>query len=157
MAKMLKKKGFNVLYLEDSSLKKIKNIVRKFSSKLKDSGVGFFYYAGHGVEVENINYLISLGADIIQKSDVEFESLSINYIIRQMENSHNRLNIVVLDACRNDPFSRGGGGLAQINNTKGIYIAFATSPGDVASELLMNDAFYIKFSYFYLKCFNPKF
>ena len=49
MAKMLKKKGFNVLYLEDSSLKKIKNIVRKFSSKLKDSGVGFFYYAGHGV------------------------------------------------------------------------------------------------------------
>jgi len=127
--------GFEVLYLENGTLRDMKKIVKKFGYKLKHSGVGFFYYAGHGLEVEGKNYLIPTNAKIDDKEDVEFESLAVNRIIKKMEYSKNRLNIVVLDACRNDPFSRGGGGgLAPINNAKGMYIAFATAPGEVASD-----------------------
>ena len=135
MQKVLKSQGFDILYLQDGTLKDMKKIVRKFTKKLRNGGVGFFFYAGHGLEVDGKNYLIPTNANIPEKDEVEYESLSMNMIIDKMENSNNRLNIVVLDACRNDPFSRsGGGGLAQINNAKGMYIAFATSPGSVASD-----------------------
>ncbi len=134
MQKILKTKGFDVLYLKDGNLRSMKKIVRKFSKKLKQGGVGFFYYAGHGLEVAGKNYLIPIGAEMPEQDEVEFESLPVDMIINKMENSHNRLNIIVLDACRNDPFNRGGGGLAQINNAKGMYIAFATGPGEVASD-----------------------
>ncbi len=135
MSQVLKRQGFDVLYLKNGSLKAMKKIVRKFSQKLRNGGVGFFYYAGHGVEVNGKNYLIPTNAQIPEKNEVEYEALSMNMIIDKMEDSNNRLNIVVLDACRNDPFSRsGGGGLAQINNAKGMYIAYATSPGSVASD-----------------------
>ncbi len=135
---ILKEKGFDVLYLKDGDLRSMKKIVRKFAHKLKNGGVGFFYYAGHGVEVNGQNYLIPVNADIPDKTEVEFETLPVNLVIKKMEDSHNRLNIIVLDACRNDPFSSsralGGGGLAQINNAKGMYIAFATAPGETASD-----------------------
>ena len=135
MKNVLKAQGFDVLYLQDGTLRDMKKIVRKFTKKLRNGGVGFFFYAGHGLEVDGKNYLIPTNANIPEKDEVEYESLSMNMIIDKMENSNNRLNIVVLDACRNDPFSRsGGGGLAQINNAKGMYIAFATSPGSVASD-----------------------
>jgi predicted secreted protein len=135
MNNVLKNQGFETLYLEDGTLKDMKKIVRKFSKKLRNGGVGFFYYAGHGVEVDGQNYLIPTNAQIPEKNEVEYEALSMNMIIDKMEDSNNRLNIVVLDACRNDPFSRsGGGGLAQINNAKGMYIAYATAPGKVASD-----------------------
>ncbi len=135
MQKILKSQGFDVLYLKDGSLKDMKKIVRKFTKKLRNGGVGFFYYSGHGLEVDGKNYLIPTTANIPEKDEVEFEALPMNLIINKMENSNNRLNIVVLDACRNDPYTKsGGGGLAQINNAKGMYIAFATAPGSVASD-----------------------
>jgi len=135
MRDVLETKGFDVLYLKDGDLRSMKKIVRKFSRKLSSGGIGFFYYAGHGLEVDGRNYLVPIGADIKAEDEVEFESLSVDLVIKKMENSKNRLNIIVLDACRNNPFGRGGGGgLAQINNAKGMYIAFATAPGDVASD-----------------------
>ena len=135
MRKILKDKGFDVLYLKDANLESMENMVEKFSMKLRKGGVGFFYYAGHGIEVEGKNYLVPVEAKISKKSKVKYRSLPIDMIIDEMEESRNRLNIVVLDSCRNDPFSRsGGGGLAQINNAKGMYIAFATAPGKVASD-----------------------
>jgi hypothetical protein len=135
MQEVLKEQGFEVLYLKDGNLKDMKKIVRKFTKKLRNGGVGFFFYAGHGLEVDGQNYLIPVSANIPEKDEVAYESLPMNMIIDKMENSGNRLNIVVLDACRNDPFSRsGGGGLAQINNAKGMYISYATAPGSVASD-----------------------
>jgi len=134
IAKLLKQKGFDVTLLTNGTLKRMKNGVRTFTQKLHEGGVGFFYFAGHGMQVHNRNYLIPVSSDITSKTDVEFESLAVDYVIKMMEESHNRLNILILDACRNDPFSRGGGGLAQINSAKGMYIAFATAPGQVASD-----------------------
>ncbi|HHH37170.1 MAG TPA: caspase family protein, partial [Epsilonproteobacteria bacterium] len=134
MRKILKSKGFDVLYLPDGDLRSMERIVRVFSGKLKQGGVGFFYYAGHGIEVDHKNYLIPVGSEIPKKDEVKYEALPVDMVIDKMESAKNRLNIIVLDACRNDPFSRGGGGLAQINNAKGMYVAFATAPGEVASD-----------------------
>ena len=134
MRDILTKQGFDVLYLENGTLREMKKKVRAFAQKLKSGGVGLFYYTGHGMEVEGKNYLIPIGAQLPAKDEVEYESLAVNMLIDKMKNSHNRLNIVVLDACRVNPFDRGGGGLAQINNAKGMYIAFATAPGEVASD-----------------------
>ncbi len=134
MRKVLKAKGFDVLYLQNGNLEDMETIVDKFASKLGEGGVGFFYYAGHGLEIGGKNYLVPVGTNIDKKTRVKYKAFPVDMIIDEMKNSHNRLNIIVLDACRNDPFSRGGGGLAQINNAKGMYIAFATAPGEVASD-----------------------
>ena len=106
MRRVLKAKGFDVLYLKDADLESMEHMVEKFSTKLRQGGVGFFYYAGHGVEVDGKNYLVPVGADIPSKRKVKYRALPINMVIDEMEDSRNRLNIVVLDACRNDPFSR---------------------------------------------------
>lgn len=134
MKNTLEKIGFKVIFLSNGDLQSMEENVRKFSSMLREGGVGFFYYAGHGLQVDNTNYLIPVGKDIKTEVEVKYKALSVDFVIDSMEHSRNRLNVVVLDACRNDPFSRGGGGLAQINNAKGMYIAFATSPGNVASD-----------------------
>jgi hypothetical protein len=127
--------GFKVYFLKNGSKKEMKQKIKTFTNALKNGGVGMFYYAGHGIEVDNKNYLIPLNADISEKPDVEDEAVSVNWIISRMEYANNRLNIVVLDACRNNPFGRGGGGgLAPINDAKGMYIAFATAPGKTASD-----------------------
>ena len=134
IARVLKEKNFDIIYIADGDLQSMEKGVKTFASKLKKGGVGFFYYAGHGLQVNDSNYLIPINSTISNSIDVKYKSLPVNYLIDMMESSHNRLNIIVLDACRNDPFKRGGGGLAQINSAKGMYISFATGPGKVASD-----------------------
>lgn len=114
----LKEKNFDVLYLEDGTQREIDKIVRKFKSKLKNSGVGLFYFAGHGLEVDKKNYLIPIGANVSDEMDVKYESLAVNEIVDRMKKSSTRLNIVVLDACRNNPFKRGAGGLGSYDKCK---------------------------------------
>jgi hypothetical protein len=135
MKNLLESKGFKVHYLENATLRQMKKTLRKFAYDIKNGGVGMLYYAGHGVEVDGKNYLIPVDANIPVKDEVEYEALAVNMLIDKMENARNRLNILVLDACRNDPFSRSGsGGLAPINNAKGMFVAYATAPGEVASD-----------------------
>jgi uncharacterized protein (TIGR02145 family) len=132
---LLSSRGFKVHYLKDSSLKEMEKTLRKFAHDLRKGGVGMVYYAGHGIEVDGQNYLLPVDANIPNKNEVKYESLSVNMIIDKMEDAKNRLNILVLDACRNDPFSRSGsGGLAPINNATGMYVAYSTAPGKVASD-----------------------
>lgn len=135
MKEVLERRDFKVLYKENASNKEMKKLLKKFSSNLKKGGVGFFYFAGHGMQIEGDNYLIAKDSDIASKDDVEFESMALNRVIKNMKNSGNRLNIVVLDACRNDPFSRsGGGGLAPVKDAFGMFIAYATEAGSVAKD-----------------------
>jgi hypothetical protein len=134
IAKLLKERGFDVINVINGELQSMEKGVKEFAAKLKKGGVGFFYYAGHGLQINDSNYLIPVNSTISNAIDVKYKSLPVNYLIDMMESSRNRLNIIVLDACRNDPFKRGGGGLAQINSAKGMYIAFATGPGEVASD-----------------------
>lgn len=130
----LEKTGFEVIFLKDATQSQMDEKLREFSDKLKKSAIGLFYFAGHGLEVENKNYLVPVGADVSDKFKVKYKTIAVDEIVTRMNNSGTRLNMLVLDACRNDPFSRGGGGLAPVVTAKGTLIAYATSPGSVAAD-----------------------
>src|SRR5258706_5338073 len=132
--------GFDVIYGVDLSLKQMNDKVRDFGDKLKaNGGVGLFYYAGHGIQVGGRNYLSPVEANILREDEIAETALNFDLVLRKMATANNGLNIVVLDACRNNPFarswSRGAeeGGLAQITAPTGSFIAYATSPARTAS------------------------
>ena len=141
MSALLKKKGFEVIELYDPKTKRdIRDGVIQFVEALEgdESSVGMMYYSGHGMQVEGNNYLIPAEADLQLKADVEDQCMNVNYILRAMEEYENQLNIIILDACRNNPFrsfSRSGErGLSMVDAPKGSYIVYATKPGDTASD-----------------------
>lgn len=113
--------------------------VQKFGEELIGADVGLFYYAGHGVQVRGANYLVPIDANPSRVADVDFQMLDANLVLRQMEGAGTRLNLVVLDACRNNPFGgrglrSGRAGLAQMQAPEGTLISFATQPGNVALD-----------------------
>jgi len=138
IAAVLKEYGFSVDLILNGSKRAMKNAVRVFGNRLKDGGVGLFYYAGHGVQLNGRNYLIPVNALIESESDVEFEALDAGRILGKMEDAGNDLNIVILDACRNNPFSRAfrspSRGLARMDAPTGSIIVYATAPGSVAAD-----------------------
>jgi uncharacterized protein YraI len=113
--------------------------VQKFGEELVGADVGLFYYAGHGVQVRGANYLVPVDANPTRVADVDFQMLDANLVLRQMEGAGTRLNLVILDACRNNPFGGRGlrsatAGLAQMQAPEGTLISFATQPGNVALD-----------------------
>jgi len=138
MGNILKDLGFDVTLQFNLNLRQMDEAVRGFGQKIKDGGVGLFYFAGHGVQVDGVNYLAPVGARVEKEQDVKFEMLDIGRVTAEMEAAKNGLNILVLDACRNNPFIRAfrspNPGLAPINAPSGTYIAFATAPGTTASD-----------------------
>lgn len=106
---------------------------------LRGRGVGLFYYAGHGVQLDGKNYLIPVESNIRHENEVKYKAVDAGIILAEMENSRTRLNIVILDACRDNPFARSfrssaGQGLAYMDAPTGIIIAYATAPGKTASD-----------------------
>jgi len=141
MAKTLTELGFEVISGTNLNLKQMNDKVREFGDRLRVSGgVGLFYYAGHGIQANNKNYLIPVEADIAREDEIDFAALNFDQVLRKMATANNGLNIVVLDACRNNPFARSwsrdasDGGLAQITAPVGTFIAYATSPDKTASD-----------------------
>lgn len=133
--------GFDVIKGTDASLVQMRRLIREFGERLeRQKGVGLFYYAGHGVEVRGKNFLIPVDADIAREVETEDYAIDVSTILRQMEAANNGFNIVILDACRNNPFARGWsrsndtGGLANVLAPTGTYIAFAAAPGSTASD-----------------------
>ena len=115
----------------------MRDSVRLFSEQIKGGAVGLFFYAGHGFNVNGENYLVPVDADIRATFDIDDQCLKVSYLLGAMEEAQNRLNIIILDACRNNPFTgaRGGGsGLAQMQAPSGSFLAYSTSPGAVASD-----------------------
>lgn len=139
IANKLEGLGFKVSLVEDADQKEMRNAIREFGDDLQQNGgVGLFYYAGHGVQVNNENYLLPLHTDIKVAHEVMDQAIKANYVLRLMEDAGNPLNIVILDACRNNPFpstSRGvSNGLARMESASGTLIAYSTGPGFVASD-----------------------
>ncbi|MDR3683857.1 MAG: caspase family protein [Geothrix sp.] len=138
MASALRACGFQVDLILDAGRKQMLDAVRGFGQKLGAGGVGLFYYAGHGMAVRGANYLIPVGADIATEEDVQSEGLDANTVVARMDTAKNRLNLLILDACRNNPFARsfrgGSRGLAQMEAPSGTFIAFATAPGATAAD-----------------------
>ena len=138
MARTLRELGFDVTELIDANQKAMKQAVSGFGNKLRRGGTGVFYYAGHGIQVKGGNYLVPVDMQIKSESEVEYEAVDVGFVLAQMEDAKNPLNIVILDACRNNPFPRAtrsaARGLAQMNAPTGTFIAYATAPGSVAAD-----------------------
>ena len=138
MAIALKKLGFSVTLRTDADQRSMKESIRLFGKKLRSGGVGLFYFAGHGLQVKGRNYLIPVGAKIESESDVEYEAVDAGRVLGKMEDAGNVLNIIMLDACRNNPFGRSfrsaEKGLAKMDAPTGSILAYATAPGSVASD-----------------------
>ena len=138
MALALQGLGFDVVCKTDLSKNEMKQAIRAFGEKIRQGGIGLFYYAGHAVQVDGRNYLIPVGTEITHEQEVEDEALDVAFLLSQMRTAQNQLNIVILDACRNNPFARKfrsmNNGLASINAPSGTLIAYATAPGSVASD-----------------------
>ena len=135
MRDALQSRGFSVIYKENATKLDMKKLVNKFTNDLSYGGIGMYYFAGHGVNINGKNYLVGTDSSMDDEDVAEYDTLPLNYIIKKMKSSNNRLNIIALDACRNNPFGRsGGGGLAPIGNAKGIFVAYATESGSVASD-----------------------
>lgn len=140
MAGTLELAGFSVTRLIDADYRSLKRALVEFGRSLRgpDIEAGLFYYAGHGVQVRGENYLIPVNAAITSEDEVDLEAINVNDFLRVMNSSDAAVNIVILDACRDNPFkgsSRSmGRGLAPIDAPKGTYIAYATAPGEVALD-----------------------
>jgi hypothetical protein len=138
MADLLQKLGFDVTHRGDLAQNEMKKEIRAFGKKLMSGGIGLFYYAGHGAQLNGRNYLIPIGAVIEKENDLEYEAVDAGMVLDEMFAAGNELNIVVLDACRNNPFARslrsGSRGLAVMKAPSGTIIAYATAPGEVASD-----------------------
>ena len=139
IATILQKQHFHITLLTNATQKEMETEIYKFGKRLnKKSGVGLFYFAGHGMQINGTNYLIPVDAKVETASDVKYEAIDAGRILGKMEDAENDLNIVILDACRNNPFSRSfrssAEGLAQMDAPTGSIIAYATAPGSVAAD-----------------------
>lgn len=138
IASALKKLGFKVTLKTNADLRAMKRAIRDLGKELKKGGVGLFYYSGHGVQVKGRNYLIPIHATIESEGDVEFEAIDAGLVLAKMEDAGNSLNINILDACRDNPFTRSfrsmTKGLAIMEAPQGSILSFSTAPGDVASD-----------------------
>ena len=138
MANVLTELGFKVTLRQDANQRTMKQAIRDFGNELKKGGVGLFFFAGHGVQSRGRNFLLPVGADIQNEYELEDQAVDGNLILGSMEDAQNRINIVILDACRNNPFARSfrsaARGLAQMDAAKGTVVAFSTAPGSVAAD-----------------------
>lgn len=135
---LLNRKQFEVIKVINGTRLEMREAIKSFSQKIADGAIGLFYYSGHGVQVEGENYLVPIDAKIEYKEEVPDECIGVSTILRYMEASNNKLNIMILDACRNSPFrsfSRSGEkGMMRMEAPVGSFVAYSTSPGMTASD-----------------------
>ena len=141
MASALQGAGFSVILKTDAGQGELLAALRDFGNRLKDGGpgtAGLFYFAGHGMQVKGRNFLVPIGANIEHEDELAYQALDAQAVMDKMESAGNGTNIVILDACRNNPFVRsfrsGRQGLAQMDAPVGTLVAFSTAPGSVASD-----------------------
>ena len=137
--------GFQVILGTDLDKRGFDNKLREFARSLEGADVGLFFYAGHGLQVKGLNYLIGTDAKLEAERDLDFEATKLDSVLTHMEREA-KTNIVFLDACRNNPLARNlartmgtrgvseGNGLAPVASALGTFIAYATQPGNVAGD-----------------------
>ena len=138
MAAKLKGMGFTVVERNNLTVKQIGSTLREFRSKLTPGSVALVFYAGHGLQIKGENYFPTVDAEIAGEEDVPNQSLSMRQIMDVLGDAKTRLNLVFLDACRNNPYARSfrssSDGLSKVNAPSGTLISFATRPGSVAAD-----------------------
>ncbi len=150
IANKLRGLDFDVTILTNASRREMRRAVRDYSAALRETGgVGLFYYAGHGMQIKGVNYLVPTDAQMRDEFEIPDETVSANSVLRALEDAGNDLNIVVLDACRDNPFAKSyrstaESGLARMDAPGGSIIAYATAPGDVAFDGTGRNGVYTK-------------
>ena len=140
LANALEKKGFKVLVRENVGERGLKEAVDTFAKHLQKGGIGLFFFAGHGIQVKDQNFLMPVDIGFDSEADIAFKGVSAEYVLSRMAEAGNRVNIVILDACRNNPFQQAkktskGLGVMNVGRAEvGTFIAYATSPGSVAAD-----------------------
>jgi uncharacterized caspase-like protein len=138
MAAELKAAGFETVLKTNAGRKEMHAAIGEFGGKLASGSVGLFYYAGHGIQSADKNFLIPVDADLQSEDDLDADAIDAGKVMRAMEAARNRLNIVILDACRDNPLPKGGRsgsrGLAVIPAPTGTFVAYATGPGKKAED-----------------------
>jgi len=145
VAAALQRLGFEVVDGRDLDKRSMERLIRQFAVKLAGADVALFFYAGHGLQVEGQNYLVPTDARLATEGDVDFEGLSVNLVIKQMERDA-KTSLVLLDACRDNPLARNlarnmgtrstqvGQGLAELKAGVGTLIGYSTQPGAFALD-----------------------
>lgn len=141
MAKTLEGLGFSVTLVRDADKAAMARAVADFGSALRAGGpeaTGLFYYAGHGVQSFQRNYLLPVDTALQNAADLDLVAVDAEAVLRQMASARNKTNIFILDACRNNPFrdlaDLTDNGLAEMKAPTGTFIAYATAPGEVALD-----------------------
>jgi len=136
----LKTLGFSIIEKIDCTSEELERAVDSFKDNLNSNDVGLFYFAGHGMQIKGVNYLNCIDTSFVDEISAKHSSFVLNQIIDVMDSCSNKTNLIVLDACRNNPFVRAWNrgpeqhGLASVYTPRGTLIAFATSPGEVAAD-----------------------
>ena len=139
MGKELKVLGFDTQVLLDSNLKDLGSTIQTYSARIaKSKAVGLFYYAGHGVQLAWRNYLIPVDANIDRVDDIPKQAFELNNMLLALNKAQNPMNIIILDACRDNPFGKKlpteQKGLSQFDAPNNSLLCYATAPGNVASD-----------------------
>jgi uncharacterized caspase-like protein len=138
MAASLREMGFEVIVRENANLLQMDDAVREFGRRLERAHTGLFYFAGHGIQIKGRNFLIPVGANFEHEDEVSYRSLDAGQVLDKMDSAKTQVNLMILDACRNNPFHRQfrarRQGLAEMEAPAGTLIAFATAPGAVALD-----------------------
>jgi len=148
MSNVLTSIGFEVLEYENLNRIEMTRAIDEFGNKLKDYDLGLFFYAGHGLQADGFNYMVPVDAVIQTETDIEYYCVRADRVISRMDDAGNKLNVIILDACRDNPFERSwtrssrGRGLATMNAPVGTLIGFATSPGKTASDGFLSNGLY---------------
>jgi uncharacterized caspase-like protein len=146
IAAKLRARGFDVIERKNLKTSQIGRTLREFRSKLSQGSIALVFYAGHGLQIKGENYLPTVDADIEGEEDVPNQSLSVKQLLDVLDESKTRLNLVFLDACRNNPYNRrfrsAGSGLAKETPPSGTLISFATRPGSMAADGIGRNGLY---------------
>lgn len=136
----LKGYGFDVTVALDCTAKEMDKHLKAFRKLIEVHEVALFFFAGHGLQIEGVNYLLAVDTDMDTEDDAKHSSLSLDKVVDAMAKSKAMTRIIILDACRTNPWERkwhrspAVRGLASVYAPKGTIIGFATSPGEVASD-----------------------
>ena len=155
VAQALREMGFTVDERRNINQAVMRRVIRDFGDELAKGGVGLFFYAGHGMQIRGRNFLIPVGSDIQREDEVEDQAVDARLVLEKMASARNVLNIVILDACRNNPFTSSFRsatvGLAAMDAPAGTLVAFSTAPGQVAADGSGDNGLYTKYLVSYMR------
>src|SRR5205085_10596972 len=148
IARVLRELQFQVILKTDATLDTMADAIFEFGERLRGGGVGLLYYSGHGLQVKGDNYLIPIDANVVREDDIKRKTINARDVLDKMDKAKSHLNLVFLDACRNNLFPRSvravSRGLTGMNAPTGTLLVFATNPDNVAEDDTGRNGVYTK-------------